>query len=272
MSTPTDLKVVIDTAVRTVAPAVLDPGKVYAFNTPNGVQKIDLTGDDYKDNPSRKTGTVNVRDSASFIAYWDKHSSGASEVYADADALSITAVLDAHSETEPAWGSHRLHLQLRATESWKQWMAKDGKLQSQEDFAEFLEDHLAELKDPDAATMLEIAQSMQAATKVEFQSGIRLADGQRQFKFTEDTTAKAGQKGQLTIPEVFVVGLIPFDGNDGAEGYLMNARLRYRIPNGHLQIGYKLEDPRRFRDLAFAAVLKAVSEHVGRPVMNGSPA
>jgi uncharacterized protein YfdQ (DUF2303 family) len=106
-------------------------------------------------------------------------------------------------------------LALRKTEAWEQWLALDGKLMGQEQFAEFLEDHLPELLDPAAATMLEIAQSIQAATKAEFQSGTRLSTGERQFAYVENVTAKAGQRGDLTIPETFVVGLVPFEGSEG---------------------------------------------------------
>ncbi|NED73339.1 DUF2303 family protein [Streptomyces sp. SID9944] len=260
---------IVDTALRSAPPAELEPGKVYAFHTAGGIHKVDLTGDEYKDQPSRKTGTTTVRDAASFLAYWDKHHDDSSEVYADSDRLTITAVLDANTAHSARWGGHRLHLALRETTAWKQWLRADGELMDQDAFAEFLEDHLPELLEPAAADMLEIAQSFQAAQKVDFQSATRLSSGQRQFQYVETTTAKAGQKGQLTVPETFVIGLVPFEGS---EGYRLTARLRHRIGQTGLRLGYKLERPDEIRKTAFADVLKTVSEQIGTAVMNGTAA
>lgn len=261
---------VIDIAQQATVPAAMEPGKIYAVRTAGGgTQTIDLTAPEMTGQPGRKKGTTTVRDTVSFGAYFKKHSDADTEVYADADRLTVTAVLDAHTADTPRWSGHRLLLALRKTEAWEQWMALDGKLMGQEAFAEFLEDHLPELLDPSSATMLEIAQSIQAATKVDFQSGTRLATGERQFKYVENTTAKAGQRGDLTIPETFVVGLVPFEGS---EGYRLTARLRYRITDQQLRIGYKLERPGDTLRTAFGDVVTAIGEQIAQPVMNGSPA
>ncbi|MBP5931852.1 DUF2303 family protein [Streptomyces sp. LBUM 1479] len=260
---------IVDTALRAAPPAELSPGKVYAFHTSTGVHKVDLTGPEYKDQPDRKAGTTTVRDSTSFLAYWAKHADTSSEVYADAERLTVTAVLDAHHPEAARWGGHRLHLALRETQAWKQWMHYDGKLMPQEQFAEFIEDHLPELLEPAAAEMLEISQSIQGVAKAEFQSGTRLASGERRLAYVETVTAKAGQKGELVIPETFVIGLVPFEGSDG---YKLTARLRYRINGGPLQLGYKLERPDEVRRTAFADVVDAIGAEIDVPVMNGTPA
>ncbi|HZF92034.1 DUF2303 family protein [Streptomyces sp.] len=260
---------VIDIAQQAAKPERLETGGYYVVTTPRGVERIDLTGDQYKDNPTRKAGTTTVRDAQSFLAYWDKHHDDYSEVYADSDRLTVTAVLDAHTPDGARWAAHRLHLALRKTDAWEQWIRNDGQLLGQETFAEFLEDHVSELLEPAAAEMLEIAQSFQAATKVDFQSATRLSSGQRQFQYVETTQAKAGQKGQLTIPEVFKIGLVPFEGS---EGYRLTARLRHRITPDGLRLGYKLERPTEILRTAFTDVVTAIGEQIDVPVMNGSAA
>ncbi len=265
-STNGEAQTIVETALRSAPPAELEPGKVYAFHTPTGVHKVDLTGPATA--PDRKTGTTTVRDAASFHAYFEKHADDDTEVYADADRLTVTAILNAHETDGPRFGDHILRLALRETEAWKQWAARDGKLVDQEQFAEFLEDHLPELLEPSAGEMLEIAQSFQATSKVDFQSASRLASGQRQFQYVETSTAKAGQKGQLSVPETFTIGLVPFEGS---EGYKLVARLRYRIGQNGLVLGYKLERPGDIRQKAFADVVTAIGEHIEQPVMNGTP-
>ncbi|MDJ0460634.1 DUF2303 family protein [Streptomyces sp. H27-C3] len=269
LSAPGEAQTIVDTALRTAPPAELEVGKVYAFHTPSGVHQVDLTGSEFTGIPTRKRGTTTVRDAASFSAYFTKHANADSEIYADAERLTVTAVLDAHTGTEARWSGHRLTLTLRETEAWKQWTGRDGKLMDQETFAEFLEDHLPELLEPSAAEMLEIAQSFQATSKVDFQSASRLNSGQRQFQYVETGTAKAGQKGQLAVPETFVIGLVPFEGSDG---YRLTARLRYRIGAAGLQLGYKLERPDEIRRNAFADVVNRIDGDIEQPVMNGSPA
>jgi uncharacterized protein YfdQ (DUF2303 family) len=268
-STNGEAQTIVDTALLAAKPAELEPGKIYAFRTQQGPKTINLTGPEFTGVPARKSGTTTVRDAASFQAYFDKHADEHSEVYADADRLTITAVLDAHKADTARWSGHRLTLALRTTEAWKQWAQTDGQLLDQESFAEFLEDHLPELLEPSAAEMLEIAQSIQAATKVDFQSGVRLATGQRQFQYVETTTTKAGQKGQLTVPEVFTIGLVPFEGS---EGYKLTARLRYRITDRGLRMGYKLERPGDILRTAFGDVVTAIGEAIEQSVMNGTPA
>jgi uncharacterized protein YfdQ (DUF2303 family) len=269
MSTPSDLQAVIDTAVRTTQPAELEPGKFYAFRTPDGIRQIDLTGDEHKTAPARKRGTTTVRDAASFATFWAKHSDDASEVYADADRLSVTAVLNADSPAAADWGDHRLILSLRETDAWKQWAANDGKLLPQEQYAEFVEDHLPQILKPAAAEMLEIAQSINGTVKAEFTSGTRLATGQRQLSYVETVTAKAGQKGTLVIPETFTVGLVPFEGL--TEGYQITARLRYRIEGDRLRIGYKLDQPGNAHAKAFQDIVSTVAEQIDTPILNGTP-
>lgn len=264
------VRAIIDTAQQAAEPTALEVGKVYAFHGPSGVHRIDLTGAEYRDLPARKTGTTVVRDADSFTALWKKHSTPASEVYADADRGTVLAVLDADSEDAANWGAHRVRLELRETEAWKAWAALDGKLVGQEEFAEHIEDHLPEILKPVAAEMLEIAQSIQGSVKAEFASGTRLATGQRRLEYTETVAAKAGQKGTLEIPETFVVGLIPFEGLTA--GYQITARFRYRINGNSLTLGYKLDRPQDIRSKAFEDVRKAVAAAVDTPILNGTPA
>lgn len=264
-----NVKTIVDTALLGADPAELETGKFYVVRTPGGVHQIDLTGDQYKALPTRKTGTTLVRDAASFLALWGKHGDDASEIYSDADKLTVTAVLNANASDAADWGDHRIRLELRETDAWKQWARADGQLMPQEQFAEFIEDHLPEILEPAAADMLEIAQSISGTVKAEFASGTRLATGQRQLQYTETVAAKAGQKGNLVIPETFVVGLVPFEGSDG---YKISARLRYRIEGNGLRLGYKLDRPADVRAKAFTDVIERIRTDIDHPVLNGTPA
>ncbi|MGW1661022.1 DUF2303 family protein [Streptomyces microflavus] len=273
---PSDLngtQAVIDVAMRAAQPHQLEPGNFYTLVTPGGgVQKVDLTGPEHTGVPARKSGTTVVRDVDSFLAYFDKHGDFASEVYADVETRTITAVLDAHETEAPRWGGHRLELRLRPTSAWRAWTSMDGQLVSQGQFAEFVEDNLVDLVEPTAATMLELAESFEVTTSAEFQSSQRLESGARKFSYIEEQTGKAGHKGEITIPATLTLALRPFEGT---EPYKVIARFRYRLDRqkGELRLGFKIERPEDTLAAAFEDIRTLVDdgipEHIA--VLNGAP-
>jgi uncharacterized protein YfdQ (DUF2303 family) len=249
----------------------LVPGGYYVVASRDGqLHRIDLTGDQWRDTPRRKTGTTVVRDVDSFVNYWGKHADDDSEIYADRTKLAVTAVLDAHAQENPRWGQHRLVLQLRHSDAFEAWQRSSATLMAQAAFAEFLEEQRTAIVDPSAADMLELAQSFEASTKASFKSGTRLASGERTLAYVEEIEAKAGKRGELTIPDHFTLALAVFDGASEAEE--VTARLRYRIEDGRLRIGYVLDQIGDVVAAAFEAVVASVDGQVVVPILRGTPA
>src|SRR5262249_14866265 len=154
-------------------PHTLELGKYHIVPTANGgVMSFDLTGDQYLDQPMRKTGVVTVTDVPSFLALYAKHASPDAEAYADRTRGTITPILDAHTPYGgvPQWQGHRVVLQLKHTEAFQAWAAVNGKMMGQLAFAEHIEDRRADIVEPTAAAVLELAQTFQATTKVDFKS------------------------------------------------------------------------------------------------------
>lgn len=248
----------------------LEPGTIHAFMLGDQVELVDLTADQYRTHPVRKRGTVRVSDVASFGGYWGKHSTaGTSEVYADRAARTVTAVLDAHGPDWAGWQQHRLVLTLEYSDALKAWLERDGKVMDQESFAEFLDDQRADIREPSAADMLEIAQTIQGTSKVDWQAGHRLVDGQRRIGYLETNTATAGQKGELVIPTQIVIGVQVFDGSEVA--HALTARFRHRVEGGRLRLLYKLDRPGEVVTSAFDAAVGVLGEACGAAVLRGTP-
>lgn len=246
-------------------------GGYYIATSRDGqLHRIDLTGDQWRDEPKRKTGHTSVRDVPSFATYWSKHADSDSEVYASRENRSVTAVLDANKADGARWGQHRLTMQLQYSTAWKAWTAVDGTPMPQEAFAEFLEDNRADIVEPAAAEMLEIASSLSASTKAEFQSGITLSNGQRKLSWVEDTSARAGTRGDLTIPTEIRLGIRVFEGAEFAEPVI--ARFRYRINNGKLSLHFKLDRPADVISAAFEAAVNELADACDTTVLRGTPA
>lgn len=256
---------------QTLQPRILTPGNIYAIPLADGtVDHYDLTGDGFREYPRRKTGTVTVTDPASFLAYWEKHSYAESEVYADRDRGTITGILDAHAASGARWQHHRLVLRLEHTASFQAWSNISGRMMTQVQFAEFLEDHRPDIRTPTAAELLELATTFHATTRVAFTSSTVLQSGQRQLEYTETTDASAGAKRKLAIPNVLDLGLLVYKGGDAADQ--VSARFRYRIESGRLQLGVILDRLDEVVDTAFEAVVKEIDDALAVPVLRGVPA
>lgn len=269
-----DAQVIVDTAQNAVEPTVRDPDEHVIVVAPNGakVHELGPVPDSQLVNPRRRRGTTLVHDAASLAAVWGKHRTDASELYADLDNTRIVGVLNADEAVggKPDHRDHLVVLDLQPSTSWARWMAHDGDLMTQVKFAELIEDRLIDVVEPSGADMLELAQHFEASSTAEFKSGQPLADGSKQLVFTETINARAGETGQLAIPSHFVLGIQPFKSGPA---FKIKARLRYRIRNGVLAIGYALERPEDSVKEAFAELVTEVGEACSIvPLMGTAPA
>ncbi len=257
-------------------PEKLDPSdRFYSVVTPKDAKHhvVDMEEqlEKFAPQPRRKTGTYSVHTAASFCDFVKKHGDQA-EVWADEARQKLVAVLNAsHGGDAPRWEDHQLHMELVHTPAWKVWIEHDGRLLSQEAFAEIIEARTIDIVDPSAADMLEIAETFHATTGVEFKSSKILASGERQLAYIENTSASAGSNKELTIPKQFQLGIAPYVGSVPR---LMTARFRYRITGGHLQLGYVLERPEDVLQDAFTELVTAVNINLPEdvPVFYGRPA
>ncbi|MGN6609962.1 MAG: DUF2303 family protein [Jatrophihabitans sp.] len=272
----TDGEVIADLADRAAAREVIElvEDRVIGFVLEHGqhLEKVDF--EQYADQPSIKRGTVLVTDAGSLIEYTKRHRHAkGTTLWGDLDKGRVIAVLDDHmigdaSAMGAGWAEHRAVLTLTETPDWKHWAGADGKLMSQASFAEFIEDGATAIIKPAAAEMLEIAQTFHAKTGVDFKSSTRLSSGETQLRYEESTNATAGKAGTIDIPSVFTLGLEPFDGSPR---YELVARFRYRIVNGQLALGYKLQRPDLVRKQAFADITAEISTATELPVLAGTP-
>ena len=252
-------------------PVEIDTGLYLLHNGTTIDVRKDL--EKYQDRPRRKTGGDVVTDAESFIAYLAKHGLPQTELWANDKTGKIRAVINAHGDTDDTgtgeafagWGDHQVTLALPFTKDWQQWLAADNKLMAQTEFAEFIEDHLPNFANPTGADMLELAQTFQATTKVDFDSSQRLKSGETQISYVENTTAAAGKKGALAIPDTFELGL---QVHERGPIYKVKARFRYRINGGNLHLAYRLARIDDVRRHAFDEVTAHVATATGREVWN----
>lgn len=212
----------------------------WSIPTANGqvLQKLDI--ETTLEAPKRARGVVEVFDAASFSALLDANQdAGSITVYVNRDAASpaIVAVMNGNGSGGPGWGDFRVQIAFRATPQWKKWKAIDGQMMLQAAFAEFIEDNLEDVADPAGATMLEIATYLQTTRTTNFKSGVRLSSGAVQFRHEQSDDAKVGA-GLIEVPETITLALAPVFG---LPPYRIPARFRYRLTEGRLTLGVKMQ-------------------------------
>ena len=232
------------------------------FVIPNDMKVATLENlvEKQQDRPYKLNQSVELLSADSFIEYYNRFATESSTIFVDVENANFTAILDYHdSPTEPAWKNHRASYSCPLTKEWGSWINRNNDKMSQEEFALFIEDNLAEISEPNGAEMLEIAASPKAKTDVEFKSNIRLDNGQVQFNYTETVNAQAGVSGQFTIPEKITIIVKPF--LSGAP-YEMQARFRYRVTANGLSMWYTLIRPHLIKQDAVSEVIEKVKASV----------
>lgn len=238
--------------------------------------------------PSRIREHVNVDDAASFIAYFNKFK----DVYepmvyyrrllgctSGFDSFSLHCVFDSHSvflahdsngdtrphSPRPAWQSHEMNLPFSYDNQFCPWISSNGKYLTQEEFAEFVEDNLSVFIEPDAATMLEIAQGLIGHRNVTWESGSRLANGQVRFEFKEEIQART-TKGEIFVPERITIHLPIFRGG---QPIALQAAFRWRLSReGQVTFMFKLLQPALAVQAAANQIKDMVKEAIALDIIN----
>jgi uncharacterized protein YfdQ (DUF2303 family) len=99
--------------------------------------------------PRRKTGTVNVFSIDSFKVFiMQNKDAGNVTVYADSNTehSAIISVLNDNGIAGPGHRDFRCSIRFRETVEWRKWKAIDGKMIDQANFAEFIEENIADIQ------------------------------------------------------------------------------------------------------------------------------
>jgi uncharacterized protein YfdQ (DUF2303 family) len=211
-----------------------EDGTQYAVFNDGRIQPLVL------DAPRRKQGELLVGDLDSLMAYVEKHKElGTLMVIVwDAATLVVRCIIDHHEATDAGWRCHAVIAKLKATPEWLAWTKADRTEMGQKQFAEWLEDHLQDVRDPDAATLMEVVTTLEATAGAAFRGSVRLRSGDREFAYKHTTDAKAGQEGTLVIPKALMLEMPVLLG---LQPVSINARFKYRLTAEGLMLRYEIE-------------------------------
>lgn len=263
------------------------PVALHRGETP-AVNAIANVLESYRLHPKRKQGTAEAQTFESFCELINRHKSEHSVIFADADwrKPSFTAVIDYHHlgvDGQPDYGKHRVHYAFPLSEEWQAWNKMNGQKMTQEDFAYFLEDRVAELSAPtdderiwlerDFATtvatpsqLVELSRGLQVNVASKVKAAHTLANGEGQIVWEESHQDANG--APLKVPGIFILSVPPFFMGDKMR---IPVRLRYRAAGGSVVWFYQIYRPDQFITEHVRHALFDAREKTGLPTYEGKP-
>lgn len=169
------------------------------------------------------------------------------------EAAKLEARLDDVQPGVPSYVSHLVTFACPLTREWKTWTAASGRKMNQVEFAEFLEDNLADVVEPAASELLAATLAFSNSQKAEFSSVVRLSDGSADFKWAQDNKA-----ANAKFPDRLKLGVRVYEGLE--QSYVLSARLKYRVTGSALAIWIELERPDLVQRAAYERLLALVGE------------
>lgn len=252
---------------------LIGDGTVLFASVPNGrkLESIKKLLDEYRARPERRSGTADLQDLASFIAWVNRHKDAGSVLRCQMDrsAPKLHAIVDYHEAGEAMsldgidhrarWRSFGATYQMPLDKRWQDWNGISGKAVGQTQFASFLEDHILDLVGarnsttdsgelvsnlpPEVARFLALngGKCAEPNDVVQLSKGLDLyADTKVQERvnlqsgetsFTFEEKHR-GAPDAVVVPQLFLVALPVFYLSDTL--YRVPVRLRYRLHEGKL--------------------------------------
>lgn len=240
-----------------------DDGRTHIL-APDGFHLQEVTDPNELRGPIKQQLTVDDR--ASLTNYANRFSDKRSIIVADYDAGTISAHLDWHTDNENGLDrQHACHIatqKLRNSEEYDRWNAIEGEMHMQAAFAEFIEENVADVVDPDQSTLLEICRDLEATQGVSFKSGVRLESGDRTFQYQDETNVK----GELVVPTEIKMSIPLYNGEEPIE---IRAKFRFRVSPQGLALGIRWHRVEYLRQATFREMATLAADDTKLPVFFG---
>lgn len=219
--------------------------------------------------PRRRAGHTRLTDAESLIAFVKRWGDANTVIYANTNAMAFAVVMnDAPAgPTGAAWRDHRADYACPRSPEWVAWTSLDAKALTQTQFADFLEERLADLVAADGfprpMDMLAVARALNIKTKGTFQREMNPTNGDYLFVHKSETTEDSTQ-----IPRAFLLAVPVFEGGPR---YQIEARVRFVINEGRPAFSFVLHRRAEIERDAFNEVRTTIASGTSTLVLSGTP-
>lgn len=211
--------------------------------------------------PLRNRTNITFISTESFNTYVNIHKDTGSRVELQRSGNAV-AVLDGSQRDQPEWEQHRASFRLTYSERWLVWDSQNRKTFTQKQFAEFIEDNTPDFFAPSGGEMLDIARTLEGEVSSKFTAAEKdFSTGDVKFSFEKTTTAKAGSKGDLTVPSKFTI-MVPI--LEGETPRNIELRLRWEITgDGRPTFSFEILKRTQLRDEVRRSIFAAIKNNTG---------
>lgn len=191
---------------------------------PDGYTLVAINTESAQVQPDRERGKVTLRRVGDFVDFLSLYKDRPG-MFVFGSKAGFRAVINHHG-TEPGWGDYIVEFEPEFTPWWTAWQGFSEKWIEQRDFAEFLEERMGEIAEPDGAFLLEAITTLQFKTNINFQSKIQTENLAVSLTYEEVLEEGHGPQGVVQLPRRLMLRMEPFRG---AEPATIEARLRYDV-------------------------------------------
>lgn len=274
-----------------IKPQVIDhEGKQFLVH-PKNAEVTDLKElvEKYQPAPDRRVGLFQLGRTASLIDFANRYKGPDSIILAEGNVTKtsiealVKVIFNAHpqgiDQTLAGHGDFLAEYRLPVSKELNSWLANNGKIMGQGDFALFIEDHVIDMADPlfsdlaqdlervlagrgaDPITMLELSRGLEVRVNEQVKNQGRLQTGETQLVYSVEHAGTDGSP--LKVPSWFLINVPVFEGD---AQHIIPVRLRYRVKEGKVTWAYELFRIERTFDQAFADTLNVIQTQTGLPL------
>lgn len=227
--------------------------------------------------PRELAGQAKLISEAALIAHMQRFRDPDSALFYDGARL--LAVYDYHRPMAPPpdgqpsilrndrarWGRHTALYVPQLSPEWMAWVQGAGKLLSQVDFADFLDEHACDAADvPTVADLATMALTLRVTSEDVIESVINRTTGEYSL------VAKQEQKttGQTKIPKEFDIEIPIYEGG---RRYRITCAIRFRKQDSKALFAWVVRGTDKLLRDAFADIAARVSQETGVLALAGAP-
>jgi len=170
----------------------------------------------------------------------------------------IHAIIDYHDKVDekdlPSFCTHLVDYKPVHSIEWNRWTNTCGKKMTQVAFAEFIEDNIKDVVEPDSAQLFTDITNFRLIRRATFGSKINVQNGEIDFQYSNESE----KNGSVKLPETLTLGIRVFEEG---EYYNVNVKLRYRVDEDEgLVLWYEITNQDKVYDYAFNKIVERLTE------------
>ena len=223
--------------------------------------------DKYAARPRRIEAHIQLTDVESFTAYLsrfgDPFGVPADDpilIVAEIKAAKIVAKIDYHTRNSPSWCGHTATLISQRTPEWGAFSNVNGKFQTQDEFARFLERYSSWIVAPDAATVVELVENLEGTTTGTWSAKPNRTNGNFKFSHEEETITT------VTVPTKLGIEIKPFYHSKSEP---IGVRIQHKFVGGKPQFALVIDNIEEVEYEALLQTIEEVKTATGLPVLVG---